>query len=385
MRGRFEKAKPKRKKNVVLIVLGIIVALLLALVIGAVIYYFSMVNKMNIVNVPTIDYAALDAQMADETEEFTMPPAATETVPEVTTEPTIAPTTEPHVASSADYLNILLVGQDARPGEDSRLADTMLLCTINTYEKKITLTSMLRDTLVKMPDYKGHYGGNIKLTTIYNLGYIFGDGVAGSMEMMNMTLYSNFGIEVDHNFEVGFDAFIQAIDALGGIDIELTQAESENLNAVDLSWGLLRTTPGMNHLDGKTALSYCRIRHAAGDNDSDIKRTSRQRLLIEAVLDKVKTMNPADLQSLANEILPMVSTSMSPTEFTNLLLTLLPMLPDLEIVSSGTCPAEGEYWGDMLDIYSNGVQHSILRFTPSQTKKTMRAITEGEGINDVNP
>lgn len=63
------------------------------------------------------------------------------------------------------------------------------------------MTSLLRDSFVKMPDYKGRTGGRIKLTTIYHLGSTYGDGVSGSMELMNQTLYDNFGIEVDHNFE----------------------------------------------------------------------------------------------------------------------------------------------------------------------------------------
>ena len=301
------------------------------------------------------------------------------TAPSETTQATTVATTEPpHVPSSADYLNILLVGQASRDGEEERFADTSILCTLNTYTKTLTMTSLLRDSFVKMPDYKGHYGGRIKLTTIYNLGSYYSDGdPAGSMELMNQTLYDNFGIEVDYNFEVDFDAFVWIVDAIGGVDIELTEAEADYLNDDDV-WVTYDVEPGMAHLDGMAALSYARMRKAEGDSESDIVRTSRQRKLMEIVLSELKDESISGLQNLANEVLPKITTSMSKSDMTSMLLTILPMLPDLKVNVGGTCPAD--YWGDMVDIYDDGTQHSVLRFDVAQTTKTMRAITEGEGL-----
>ena len=254
----------------------------------------------------------------------------------------------------------------------------MILCTLNIYEKTLTMTSMLRDAFVKMPDYKGHYGGRIKLTTIYNLGSYYSDGdPAGSMELMNQTLYDNFGIEVDYNFEVDFDAFVWIVDAIGGVDIELTEAEANYLNDDDV-WVTYDVEPGMAHLDGMAALSYARMRTAEGDSESDIVRTSRQRKLMEIILSELKKEPISGLQNLANEVLPKITTSMSKSDMTSMLLTILPMLPDLKVNVGGTCPAD--YWGDMVDIYDDGTQHSVLRFDVAQTTKTMRAITEGEGL-----
>ena len=111
----------------------------------------------------------------------------------------------------------------------------MILCTVNTYEKTVTLTSLLRDTLVQYPNYtdtngKKHSGGKIKLTSIYHNGYICTNSTADAMGLMNQTLYSNFGIEVDYDVEIDFDAFIKAINLLGGINVELTAAEANYLN-----------------------------------------------------------------------------------------------------------------------------------------------------------
>ena len=93
-------------------------------------------------------------------------------------------------------------------------------------------------------------------------------------------------------------------------------------------------------------------------------------------MTKMKDMNLSDLQKIANEVLPMITTSMTNSEITQTLLTLLPMLPELTIEKGGTCPAS--YKGDMVEIYGDGFYHSVLRFDETETKKAMRAITEGE-------
>ncbi len=368
MKGKYENPKQEKHglKKIILIFLIAFFVLIISAVASAAVYYNTMLNKMNHVDIPDIVYTI------PETEPETI---AVETVQPTSSIETLATEPEKHIPSSADYINFLLVGQAARDGEAERFADTMILCTVNTYEKTLTMTSLLRDTLVKMPDYRKHTGGNIKLTTIYHLGSTYGDGIAGSMELMNQTLYDNFGIEVDYNFEVDFDAFIRVIDMLGGIDIELTEAEANYLNADDF-WVYQDVEPGMAHLDGMTALCYARMRKASGDSDSDIIRTSRQRKVIATILEKLKNLSIGEIQALVDEVLPLVATSMDNREITQMLLTLLPILPDLRIEASGTCPAN--YWGDMVDIYSNGMLHSVLRFDKNETKAAMRKITEGE-------
>lgn len=376
MSGRYERKKPQKAgglKKTVLIVVLVIVILIAALVVAAVVYYNSMLKKLNQVQVPTINYADLATEPTETTAAATEATAAT-------VETTVA-ATEPHVASSADYINILLVGQASREGEAERFADTMILCTVNTYEKTVTLTSLLRDTLVQYPNYtdtngKNHSGGKIKLTSIYHNGYICTNSTADAMGLMNLTLYKNFGIEVDYDVEIDFDAFIKAINLVGGLNIELTEAEAKYLN--DLGFA---AKEGKNWLDGATALAYVRMRKAEGDGESDIKRTARQRQFMEALLAKVKKMSLSDVQNLANEVLPLVSVSMTNSQITDLLMKMLPMLSGLEIKSSGTCPvrAKGYSWGDMVDIYGDGMTHSVMLYDKDKNVAYMRAITEGEG------
>ena len=378
--GRFENHKPKKKKSPVKIVL-IIVAVLLVLVIGViaagVLYYNSKLDKITHVEVPKIEYTTPTEDLLADPEGVKTEAAETEATEETPTE-----TTEPvHVASSEDFINILVVGQAARAGETAnaeRMADTSILCTINTYDKSLTLTSFLRDSLVRPPNFKGKEFGKIKLTTVYHLGsYYSGGDVAGSMQLMNMTLYDSFGIEVDHNFEVDFDIFIKIIDLMNGVTVNLTPEESAYLYAED-AWVSYDTQPGWFHLDGAGALTYARMRKAEGDSDSDIKRTARQRHLIECIIFQLKQLSLSDVNRIADEVLPMITTSMTGSEITDLLMKLLPMLPELQIKTGGTCPVEGTAWGSMKDIYGDGFYHSVLEFDVGQQKKLMRALTEGE-------
>ena len=348
---------------------GLIVqlVLLLVLIIGGSMYYNNMLDKVNIVDMTKPVYT-----------EAVTEPVFTEAAVE-TTEATEAPTTEPPTAQREDFVNILIVGQASRAKEEERFADTMLICTLNKFDNSLTVTSLLRDSFVKPPAFRGHNFGRIKLTTVYHLGSHYDDGnVAGSMELINNTLYSNFGVEIDYNVEVSFEIFEDVVNALGGVDIELNEAECDYLNDYlkHFDWAEYHVDPGMNHLDGFAGLAYARMRKAEGDGESDIKRTARQRKFMEVLMQKVKTMNVNDLQNIIEMVLPQITTNMSKSEISDMIKTVLPMLPSMEFKSGGTCPAN--YSGVMEDIYGEGIFHSVLKFNENETKQHMRELTLGE-------
>lgn len=368
--GRFEQAKqpkqPGKKKGlkIFLIVIAVILVLLLIFAGAAYLYLQSKLKKMNIIELPKDTYA-----YTEPTDEVTRPPEteAAETT-EATTEATVPKMT------ADDIVNILFVGQAARAGEEETMADSTMLISINTYTKEVTCMSILRDSFVKLPDYKGHQCGRAKFTVCYNLGYQWGGGTAGGMEMTNICLKDNFGIEVDYNVEVSFDSFIKMIDYIDGVDIELTQAEADYLNK-DTLYVKRTIEPGVQRLQGMEALSYARMRKAAGDSESDIKRTERQRKVVEALLEKFRYRSIADLNKWIDILLPMVSTTMTPTDVTKLAARVLPMFSELKI-KGATVPMDG--WGDMVDIYKDGQIHSVMRFDTAKEKKLIRAITEAE-------
>ena len=380
--GRFEREKPKKKKKglkIFLIILAVLLVLIGAAAVYGYSYYNRILSKMNYVEVPKVTYSEPVTEPTAHPED----PEQTENGEEETTEPTTVVTTEPPM-SADDIVNILVVGQAARAGEEHHMADTTILVTINTYTKKVTLSSVLRDTYLKLPDYKGHQCGKAKFTVCYNLGYQWGGGTAGAMEMTNQCLYNNFGIEVDYNVEIDFEGFIHLVNYLGGVEIELTEAEAEYLNKDDL-YVWYDVQPGLQKLDGMAALSYARMRKAEGDNESDVKRTARQRLLIETLIKKFLTIPNITLRGLeqmASEVLPMITVTMTPAEMTELFLKVLPVLTELEF-ESHTIPIENDVlersrWGDVIDIYEDGIPDSIIWFDMDKNKKFIRAFTEAE-------
>ena len=379
--GRYENqkqpGKPKKKKGkglkIFLIVLAVLLTLIAAVVIWGISYYYKMMNKMNIITLPEDTYVY--------TEETTAPTQKEQAEVTEATEATTVETTVPPMTAD-DIVNILVVGQAYREGEESRLADTNIVVSINTYTGKVTLFSVLRDTYLKLPDYKGHTCGKAKYNVCYNLGYGW-NGIVGAMEMSNICLKDNFGIEIDYNIEINFDSFIKVIDYLDGVDIELTEAEAKYLNDDDV-WVTYDVEPGMQHLDGMAALCYARMRKAEGDSDSDIKRTARQRQLIEALLGKIRNLNLSELQGVADTLLPLITTTMQPGDIANLLLKVAPLLSNLEI-ESHTVPIEnesleGSRWGDLIDIYEDGIMDSVILFDMGKNKQFIRAITEAEGV-----
>lgn len=375
-RGRYETQKPKKKGGKISLIIVCILLLLIGGVAAAgIVFYNNMLNKIEYVEVVEQDYTMTDELLAMMGTEPPTEAAVAETeATEAQTEPTVEETTVPveTLPKEPDILNVLVTGQSFREGETSRLADTLILVTVNKDTKVVTLTSFLRDTYVDLPDYMGHSCGWNRINTNYALGYVWG-GTGGAMEMTNLCIKNNFGIEVDYNVEVGFEAFEKVIDVLGGVRIDLTQEEADYINGLGHDW-LQVVEPGENRLFGETALEYARMRKAEGDSDSDIKRTARQRTLLTALFNKIKTKGVGAIQDLANEVLPMISTNMTNAQITECLLDVLPLLVDMTI-ETGTCPVEGTYWAE--DKETPDGWASVLCFASNDQKNLMMPITEG--------
>ncbi len=234
------------------------------------------------------------------------------------------------LVSHNQIVNIMLVGQDRRDNQNYRTqSDAMILCTINKKDKTITLTSFMRDLYVNIPGY----GGN-KLNAAYP---------RGGMPLLGQTLKENFGIQVDSFVVVDFKGFKKVVDVLGGVDIHLTQAEVTYLMTTgsglgesdSSSWAL---KPGINRLNGDQALAYSRIR-AIGD---DFGRTERQRNVITAVLEKCKSLNFGQLNTLLTELLPLVTTDMTNSQITNYMIELFPLISGSNL-STQRIPIAGSY------------------------------------------
>lgn len=222
----------------------------------------------------------------------------------------------------SDLVNILLIGQDRRAGEDRARSDTMILCSFNKKTKEITMTSFLRDLYVEIPGYQDNR---------INAAYTF-----GGMSLLNQTLKENFGIHIDGNVEVDFTQFSQIIDMLGGVSMELRQDEADAINQ-SVPGNL---TAGTQWLTGSQALAYARIRNL--DADGDFSRTNRQRKLISALVDAYKGSDLSAILSLVVEALPMITTDMNEITLLRYAVELFPILAGADI-GSQQIPADGTY------------------------------------------
>ncbi len=204
---------------------------------------------------------------------------------------------EDKLFSSKEVTNILFLGVDRRNADEQSRSDTMMLLSIDRANKKLKLTSFLRDSWVYIPD-----NGYAKLNASCTWG--------GAQLVMD-TLEYNFNVQIDHYVLVDFEMFQNIVNKLGGISVEVTEKEAKYMRD-DVH---LDIQAGENvQLDGNEALWYCRIRYL----DSDFMRTQRQRKVISAIIDKAKSTPLPTLIEIAQEILADVETDIPQNEMMRL-------------------------------------------------------------------
>lgn len=220
---------------------------------------------------------------------------------------------------------IALVGVDARGVEGSELAesmnsDTIILCCIDHDKQEIRMVSIMRDTWMNMAKYTDEYYEFDKANSAYNRG--------GPESMLSM-LNTNLDLALTDYATVNFKALADAIDVLGGLDIEMTNAECVHANnynrevseaqgveyeAIPYDEDLGDDYSEVRHVSGALATSYARIRYGGGD---DAKRTSRQRIVINLMVQKLK-QNPTKIPEILDKVMGNVSTSLTKNEILEL-------------------------------------------------------------------
>ena len=220
---------------------------------------------------------------------------------------------------------IALVGVDARGVEGSELAesmnsDTIILCCIDHDKQEIRMVSIMRDTWMNMAKYTDEYYEFDKANSAYNRG--------GPESMLSM-LNTNLDFALTDYVTVNFKALADAIDVLGGLDIEMTNAECVHANnynrevseaqgveyeAIPYDENLGDDYSEVRHVSGSLATSYARIRYGGGD---DAKRTSRQRIVINLMVQKLK-QNPTKIPEILDKVMGNVSTSLTKNEILEL-------------------------------------------------------------------
>ena len=225
-------------------------------------------------------------------------------------------------------VNILLIGQNASSVSSWQKSEAMILCTFNKNTKTLTMTSFMPDIYVQIPGV-----GNNKLNVAYTIG---------GMKLLDQTLEENFGVTIDGNIAVNFDGFMKLIDKAGGVEIQLTAEEASYLNTHG-NWGITTMggwslKEGKNTLTGAQAMGYSLIKKIGGAEE----RTTRQRKVIAALVERAKTKSLTELYDLVKDTAAMLSTDMTDNQIKEYITELAPMLVDVKVVTQ-RIPAEGSY------------------------------------------
>lgn len=207
------------------------------------------------------------------------------------------------------YRNIALFGVDSRDGslQTGARSDSIMVISINQETKDVKITSIYRDTCLKIPGY-----GFSKATHAYAYG-----GAELSMSMLN----TNLDLDITEFATVDFGVLAKIIDAVGGIDLDISDAEYslinpliDEQNSVTGSDSEYISGPGYQYVNGTQATAYARIRKI----DSDFKRAERQRIVLSKVFEKAKSANIGTLLNIIDTILPEVYTNMTSTDLISL-------------------------------------------------------------------
>ena len=225
-----------------------------------------------------------------------------------------------------EVTNILLLGNDSRDNASDGRTDSIILLTINRAQKKVYLTSFLRDIKIDIPG---------KGINRLNQSYAF-----GGPELVMKTLSDSFDIKISRYMLVNFQAFAKLADAVGGVDLEVTAEEVDYINAYlweynDINGDDIHKdnfpdgTSGLLHLNGPQALAYCRNRYIG----TDFERSNRQKKVITAIVKKLPQTMVTNFNGIMDGLFPSLTTSLTKDDCYELS-SLLVNLKDMEIVQS---------------------------------------------------
>lgn len=220
---------------------------------------------------------------------------------------------------SDDVKNILVIGSDTRDFSQAGRTDVMIVLSINKKKKQITMMSLMRDLYVPIVGYAsdgtkmyndeepdGLYRDKL------NAAYVY-----GGAELLMDTIKYNFGLEIDDYIYIDFSSFVDIVDSIDGIELDITSEEAEYMNVCTREQNRVMGNPekqdylqagGKQLLNGNQALSYARLR-AVGN--ADFQRTQRQRIVMSKIIEKVKASGPITKFSFLKSSLKSMTTNMS--------------------------------------------------------------------------
>ena len=209
--------------------------------------------------------------------------------------------------------NILLIGSDTTSFDKTGRSDCMIILTIDKNNKNLKLTSLARDTLVNIPGY-----GHEKLTHAY---------AYGKSKLLLDTIEKNFKINLDGYIAVNFNSFIDLVDTLGGVEVDICKNEIENLNDIIVNSFKVSNDKGEEPqfirfegkqlLNGYQALAYARIRQI----DSIYKRDKRQRNILKSIANKLVELPISSYPNVIKQIMPYIDVNLPISKLVKIAIT----------------------------------------------------------------
>lgn len=229
------------------------------------------------------------------------------------------------------FINICIIGSD-QYSEKNYSADSIMILTLDKLNKKIKLTSLMRDMYVINPN----------TNKMFNLNEAI---IEGGYELLLKTINTNFNLSIDKFIEANLNSFPKIVDTLNGININIKNDEIDGINkfisAIDENNGTETkhiNVAGFQLLNGTQTSAYCRLRSESGRDDV---RTQRQRYVLSCIFDKIKSTNLLKLPSLANTVLPLINTNLNVPEIIDIVFTILKQ--DLNNMEENKFPLDNQY------------------------------------------
>ena len=241
--------------------------------------------------------AGASAQQPTET-----PPSSPTLTPRPTQKPSPTPTVEPmdHSIWGDGVVNILFIGTDEQYSEnDKGRGDVTMLCSLNRDSGSVKLVSFERSIGMPWPNH-----GDVMLTNTH---------AHGGSELVCQDISRAFRVDIDGYVQMNFDGFCSIIDSLGGVDILLGAEEAKAMT--EDTYNEIWYSEGLNHLDGASALRYCRLRRI----DDNWHRVERQRYLFSSVLSQAKNLRLSQIKELAHAAMEHVNTNLTKPQLAALL------------------------------------------------------------------
>ena len=210
-----------------------------------------------------------------------------------------------------DVVNILLIGADKRSDEtEAGRSDTTMIATVDLKNGKLKLTSLMRDMYIDIPGYGYHK---------FNAAYAY-----GGVQLEYETIAENFGIKLDGYVEVDMEAFREVVDLLGGVPMDLTEAEAYFLKTAyaNSKHGEKNVVAGSNLLTPYQALAYCRIRQ---DITGEFGRTDRQRKILISIFNELKNQDIMTITNICMKALRYVTTDLTEEQIRSLMTSVITM------------------------------------------------------------